>query len=127
MESRRQQIIEQYIEAYNTFDIGGMLAHAHPDLVFEHRSNGRTELRLEGADAFRRQAETARRMFRERRQTVTAWQAEGDTLTADIDYRAVLDVALPNCMRPGDLMQLKGQSCFTFDAGDRIIRIEDRS
>jgi hypothetical protein len=36
-----QQIVEQYIKAYNNFDIDGMLNKLHPAIVFKKHNSGR--------------------------------------------------------------------------------------
>lgn len=54
-----QKVIENYIQAYNQFDIEGMLTDLHEDVVFENISEGILTLRTEGIDEFHTQAEKA--------------------------------------------------------------------
>lgn len=126
MQKQHQRSVEQYIRAYNQFDIEGMLAQLHPDIVFQNISEGEVSLETKGLEAFREQAEEAQAFFSEREQTVTSWSFRQDTVTVGIRYRAVLAKDLPNGLRRGDPLQLDGESEFVFK-GDKIIRLTDRS
>ena len=67
-------MIEQYLQAYNQFDIPGMLAHLHPDIEFKNISNGEITLSLQGIEAFREQASQAAQYFRVRKQSITIYR-----------------------------------------------------
>ncbi|WP_040398032.1 nuclear transport factor 2 family protein, partial [Cesiribacter andamanensis] len=67
---KHQKSIERYINAYNAFNIAGMLAELHPDIRFQHISQGEVNLQLQGLAAFRKQAEQAAALFRQRKQTI---------------------------------------------------------
>lgn len=122
----RETIIRAYIAAYNRFDIAGMLADLHPDIHFENISDGAVNMQLDGVDAFRTQAEQAAKFFTHREQTITAIH-DGETQTeVEIDYAAVLAIDLPNGLKHGDALRLKGKSIFVF-SDDKIIRITDVS
>ena len=122
----QRQAVESYIRAYNEFDIDGMLRDLHPAVVFKNISNGETNLTLEGIDAFRKQAEQAAKLFDSREQTVTDLRINGPVVTVAIDYRAVPAADLPNRLKKGDVLELKGQSVFHFE-GERIVEIRDVS
>lgn len=122
----QQQTVENYIKAYNNFDIAGMLSTLHPDVYFENVTNGQVDLTTQGIDAFKKQAEQAKGFFHEREQTITGIQFSGDTVTVQIDYRGVLAGDLPNGMKAGDTLKLRGKSTFVFK-DSRIARIKDES
>lgn len=61
-----QKIIENYIDAYNIFDIDRMLSNMHDDIKFENISNGGINLTTNGIEAFKSQAEQAKQLFKER-------------------------------------------------------------
>lgn len=126
MNPLRQQVIQAYLDAYNRFDVAGMLAPLHPALVFQHYSGAQLTLETRGIEAFWQQAETATTYFSARRQTPTAWRFEGAQVVVEVAYVATLAVDLPNGMRAGEVLELSGQSVFTFD-GEQIIGITDRS
>ena len=121
-----KQLVEAYIEAYNRFDVAGMLAPLHEDVVFRNVSGGEVTLTTTGKAAFRQQAEQATRYFSQRKQRVTDWQVSGPRVEVAIDYSAVAAIELPNGLQPGDALQLQGRSVFEIEDG-QIISIEDLS
>jgi len=120
----REQVIQDYIHAYNRFDIDGMLRHCAETIIFEHIANGSVALSLSGLTALRLQAEQASQLFAERQQTVLSFHHEAETTEVDIAYTATLATDLPNGMKQGDRLQLTGKSVFTF-SGDTIICLRD--
>ena len=121
-----QQLVEAYIEAYNRFDVGGMLAPLHEDVVFRNIANGEENLTTTGKAAFQQQAEQAMQYFSEREQRVTDWLVNGQRVEVAIDYTAVAAIEFPNGLKPGDALQMQGKSVFEIKNG-QIISIEDIS
>ena len=121
-----KQLVEAYIEAYNHFDVAGMLAPLRDDVVFRNVSNGETTLTLTGREAFRQQAEQATQYFSAREQRVTDWQVNGQRVEVVIDYTAVAAIEFSNGLKPGDSLHLQGKSVFQVEDG-HIISIEDIS
>ena len=126
MKKEQKQIILDYVESYNTMDVEGMLKHMGNKVVFESMSGMDLELRLEGKEAFRQQAEKALGFFVERRQTVNSWEFNKDVVKVGITYEAVLAVDLPNGLKAGETLRLKGQSIFLFEEGT-IKKLIDKS
>lgn len=126
MQTEQKRVIEDYIQAYNRFDVDGMVQHLHPSVVFKNITNGQTGLQTEGLPAFRQQAEQAKQYFSHRRQTITAWKFSGDTVTIEIDYEGQLAIELPNGLKAGDTLRLSGQSVFVFE-GHQVIALTDKS
>ncbi|MDB5233938.1 MAG: nuclear transport factor 2 family protein [Hymenobacter sp.] len=124
--SNPKALVEAYIEAYNRFDVGGMLAGLHEDVVFRNIANGEVNLTTMGKESFREQAEQATHYFSKRTQRVTKWQVDGSRLEVAIDYNAVAAMDLPNGMKPGDMLHVFGKSVFRVESG-KIISIEDIS
>ena len=123
---QQKKMIEQYIQAYNKFDIDAMIAPLHKDIVFENFSEGIQNLRTEGIDEFKKQAEEAAKYFSTRQQTIQQWDIQIDKIIIYIEYEAILEVDLPNGMKKGDRLLLEGQSEFVF-ADAKISKIVDRS
>ncbi|GAB2699127.1 hypothetical protein GCM10011495_14540 [Hymenobacter frigidus] len=121
-----KEVVTVYIEAYNRFDVDGMLAPLHEKVVFRNIANGEVNLTTTGKGDFRGQAEQATRYFSEREQRVTHWQLADNRVEVAIDYRATVAVELLNGLKPGDTLRLQGKSVFRFDDG-KIISIEDIS
>ncbi|TPE42643.1 nuclear transport factor 2 family protein [Pontibacter mangrovi] len=125
-ETQKRQIIESYINAYNSFDVAGMVQHLHPDIVFENISEGVTNHKILGISGFRHQAEQAASYFREREQRVKSINVEDDVAEVELDYSGVVAVDLPNGLMAGETISMEGKSVFYFE-GDKIIKLQDIS
>lgn len=126
MEESQKQIIESYVNAYNNFDIDGMTQNLDENIVFENISSGKVDLRTEGLDDFKRQAESAKQYFKQRKQIIESWELSDSIVVINIDYKAILTIDLPNGLKSGDTLTLKGKSEFEFVDG-KIKRISDKS
>jgi hypothetical protein len=119
-----KEIIEIYIKSYNNFDVAGMLSNMHEDVVFENISDGKVDLSTQGINALREQAEQAKSYFSQREQRITSIRFNNDLVEIDLDYNAILAIDLPNGLRAGDKLELKGKSIFKF-IDDKIIELKD--
>jgi ketosteroid isomerase-like protein len=124
--STPEQLVAAYIDAYNRFDVEGMLAPLHDDVEFRNVANGEVNLTTNGKEAFRQQAEQATQYFSQREQRVTDWQVADNRVEVAIDYTGVAAIVFPNGLKPGDTLRLQGKSVFGFQDG-KIIFIEDIS
>ncbi len=122
----REAIIRNYIDGYNTFDIGKMLADFDVNIVFENVSNEVTNLSLKGLAAFKEQAEQSKGYFSMRKQTILSFQHKGEETEIEIDYYAILAIDFPDGLKKGDELKLKGKSIFTF-ANNKIVGLRDIS
>jgi ketosteroid isomerase-like protein len=121
-----RNIIEDYLEAYNSFEIERMVELLHQDIIFRNISNGETTTETRGIQAFRELAEQSATMFSSRRQTITDYSVIQDKVEVGIDYEGILAVDFPNGLKSGDTLQLKGKSTFEIKQG-KITLIEDYS
>ncbi len=121
-----KKIIENYIEAYNTFDIERMLQDMHENVRFENISDGEVNMVTNGIDELRNQAKKAIQLFRKREQKVLDMKFDDDRAEIHIDYKGILAVDLPDGLKAGDKIELKGKSVFTF-RDNKIIELKDLS
>ncbi|MBD3582830.1 nuclear transport factor 2 family protein [Flavobacterium selenitireducens] len=124
--SELEKIVRDYVEAYNSFDIDGMLENVYENVVFENLENGNITLLLNGADSFRQQAELSKSFFSEREQLIESLAQTNERVVIGIRYTAVLAMDFPNGMKKGERLSLSGESIFEFSDG-KIIRLTDRS
>jgi hypothetical protein len=96
---RKQEIVENYIQAYNHFDIKGMLHDLHNDIQFENISNGQANLTTHGIEEFRNQAESAKKLFKKREQKITTIKSNLNSVEVQIDYTGILAVDLPDGLK----------------------------
>jgi hypothetical protein len=122
----QEQVVQKYIDAYNAFDVDGMLKLLSPDVRFENWSGVHLTAEASGIDEFRQLAEQAKTIFSEREQRITAFKQGADYVTVGIAYRGQLAVDIPDGPRAGTVLELNGESEFAFD-GHLISRIVDRS
>ncbi|HLQ99855.1 MAG TPA: nuclear transport factor 2 family protein [Sphingobacterium sp.] len=114
MYSKREEIIRNYIEGYNTFNVTQMLQDIHPDISFRNIQNGTETFSLQGKDSFRKQAEEALAYFSKRHQEILKIEHQRQQSTIVIHYSAIAGTNLPNGIKKGTEMEFKGQSVFIF-------------
>jgi ketosteroid isomerase-like protein len=123
-EKRMKRIIDEYIRAYNKFDVDGMIINIDEDIEFKNITNGEVNAQLNGKDIFKKQLEQSNALFKKREMNITEQVINGDTVENKIDFKGVFAVDVPNGPKSGELLKLKSKSVFTFKKG-RIISIED--
>ena len=123
---QREQIIKNYIEAYNNFDVDGMVADFDETIKFENVSDGKVNLTIKGLEAFREQAEKAKMIFSTRKQTILSFNHTEKETEIDISYDAIVAMDLPNGLKKGDEVKLQGKSIFKFLDG-KVCKLTDIS
>lgn len=124
-EEKKKAIVE-YIDAYNSFDIDGMLSFVHPEVIFQNVVDGKVTVETVGIDQLRRLAIESKSLFSFRQQDITSLSFIESRVTAAIDFEAVLAVDFPNGMKAGDSLRLAGRSEFEFIDG-KLSKITDIS
>ena len=123
-EQSRLDLIEQYLAAYNGFDIDGMMAPLHHDVEFQNLSEGTVTVSAAGKKELRKLAEQSKNLFKSRTQTILNVEDKDDRVSVDIRFEAVVAMDLPNGLKAGQTLLLQGRSEFTF-RDDKIVRIVD--
>ncbi len=121
-----KEIIDNYIKAYNSFDIDKMISDMHDNVRFENISNGELNLTTNGIADLKNQAEKAKQYFKEREQKIIDIIFSKDQVEIDIDYKGILAIDFPNGLKAGDKIELKGKSIFKFK-DNKIIEFKDIS
>ena len=103
-----------------------MLALLSPDVDFENYSDGQLTVSTSGIDKFRQLAEQSKSLFSEREQRIIQLTLDQNSATADIAYRGRLAADVPDRPTAGTVLELQGQSEFSFKDG-RISKLVDRS
>lgn len=119
-------LITNYINAYNSFDIDGMIRLLHHDLEFRNISNGAVDTETKGIEQFRTLAERSAKFFSQRRQAVKDIIMNDDRAEIEIDYEAILATDLPNGLKAGQTIKMQGKSIFQMK-DEMLIMIEDYS
>jgi ketosteroid isomerase-like protein len=122
----KRAIIDRYISVYNDFDIEGMIALVHPDVVFTNVYRGEVNATAKGVDELREMGNHSKTLFSSRYQEVTGFESFGERANVSISFKGTLAVDLPNGMKAGEVLRLKGRSEFEFRDG-KLFRITDYS
>lgn len=126
MNTDRENIIKNYIEGYNKYDINKMVSDFDDEIIFENVQNGEVNISLTGISAFRQQAEQAKSYFTTRQQTIKSFSHSDNETEVEINYTAVLAMDFPNGMKKGETLNLAGKSIFKF-FDNKIIKLTDIS
>lgn len=121
-----EAVIDNYISCYNARDIKGMLACVTDDVVFENISNTGQSMRLEGKEAMGQVAELSCNAFSYRRQRLISLIHTAGRAAAEVEFEGKAAVDLPNGIRAGETMKLRGASFFEM-RGNLLSRIADYS
>ncbi len=124
IDKNNQALINRYVQAYNAFDIEGMIKTVSDNIEFENISHGVVNAYSKGVNEFRELAEQGQFLFTSREQNITAMEEIDDQIITQISYRGVLSVDLPNGLKVGETFALEGKSIFSFKEG-KISRIQD--
>ncbi len=125
-EKQMKVILDQYIKAYNEFDVDKMVKNIHPDIEFKNIANGEINVHIQGIKTFKKQVEDSTKLLKKREMKITEQTIDGDMVKNKIDFKAVLNVDIPDGPKSGELVKLEGESVFKFKNG-KIIYIEDIS
>lgn len=121
-----KEAIQAYIEAYNSKNVEAMLALVDDEVIFENVSNSSGIITTKTKQDFEKLASQSLGYFIERKQVVRFSVMSVISAAVEIDYRAVLAQDLPNGMRAGQELQLRGVSIFEMKRG-KFTRISDYS
>ena len=119
-------VIARYIQSYNARDIDGMLDCVTDDVVFENISNAGGSMRLDGKDMMRQVAELSGNAFTYRRQRLINMVSGAGKAAAEIEFEGKAAVDLPNGVKAGETVKVRGASFFEF-RGNLLCRIADYS
>jgi|TARA_R110002020_G_scaffold83397_1_gene206732 hypothetical protein len=119
-------IIARYIASYNARDIDGMIDCVTDDVVFENISNSGQSMRLDGKDMMRQVADLSGNAFSYRRQRLVNVVTGSGKAAAEIEFEGKAAVDLPNGVRAGETVKIRGASFFEF-RGNLLCRIADYS
>lgn len=107
-------------------DVPGMLALLHEVIVFENVSNTAGITATTGRAEFEALAKQSLNIFKSRRQVIRSLTLGDRTAAAEIEYAGVLAIDLPNGLKAGDTLSLRGVTVFAF-SDSKISRISDYS
>jgi hypothetical protein len=126
MKNSRIDTVKEFIAAYNSMNLEEMFKYFHPEIEFKNISNGEINTNTKGIDEFKELAKKSLEIFRTREQRIISYIESGDTIKVEIMYHAILAIDLQNGLKPGDKLEMKGRSTYTFK-DDLITMLIDES
>jgi len=124
-EPMHEALIQAYVDAYNRFDIEGMLVTLSDDVRFEHHVADQLAVATDGKADFEKLARVGAALFASREQTVGEIREEGDLVIADVHFHGEIAEDIPDGPGAGTIIEMDGTSEFAF-AGGKISRVIDR-
>ncbi|MDR6197426.1 steroid delta-isomerase-like uncharacterized protein [Siphonobacter sp. BAB-5404] len=121
-----KELIEKYIEAYNSKNVPGMIALLEDDVLFENVSNASEGITTHTKVEFERLAVQSLAYFSERKQTIRFITESQNSIAIEIDYQATFAADFPDPTKAGQQLNLRGVSVFEIKEG-KITRISDYS
>ena len=122
----QKSLVLSYIAAYNNFDVDGMVALLHPEVVFTNVSGGEVNAEVQGIEQFRHMAIQSKKLFSSRCQRPANFDVRVDSVSVGIVYEGVLAKGVLDVGKANEVSRLKGRSEFGFRDG-KISRITDFS
>jgi hypothetical protein len=119
-------LIQSYLNAYNSFDVEGMLQLLHNDIKFRNISNGVVDIETNGIGEFQELAEQSKKVFSHRLQTINNYSITDDLVEVEINFEGTLATELPNGLKAGETIVLKGKTLFKVK-DKKLLLIEDYS
>ena len=123
----KRELIVSYLQAYNCFDLDGMIKTLSNDIEFENIRKGKLESASKGIPAFSELVSKAALVFSNRSQTILALEEKEQNICIDVEYEATLASDLymmEEGLKKGDTLTLNSRCEFSFD-DEKICRIRD--
>src|SRR5699024_9083311 len=124
MYQKRKEIIKNYIEGYNTFNIDQMLQDLHPKISYRNIRDGKEVFSLHGLNKFKKQVEEEASYFSEHHQEIKSISHSDKVTTITIKYSGTVGKDLPNGLEKGQKLESKVKSIFKFK-NNKIIELKD--
>lgn len=105
----KTEIVRNFINAYNSFDIDTMLKWLHPDVIFKNISAGEVNAQTSGINEFENLARQSSSFYKEREQEIKYLTESENTVKVELEYHAVLNSE--------EIINLKGRSEYKFRDG----------
>lgn len=123
----KRDLIVRYLQAYNCFDLDGMVQTMSTEIEIENIRKGHIESHTKGIDAFSELVSKAALVYSERSQTILELEEMGDMICINVEYKATLasDLFMNNAdLKKGETVVFNSRCEFFFEEG-KICRIRD--
>jgi len=115
-------IVQQYISAYNNFDIEKMVSLMHRDCIFESRVNNKVTLSTKGQTSFRQICNLSKKNYKFRKQVIEDFKEYENKVEVKLYFKATLAVDIPDLGKKDEQIAFETKSIFEFK-NERIYKI----
>jgi len=115
-------IVQQYISAYNNFDIEKMVSLMHRDCIFESRVNNKVTLSTKGQTSFRQICNLSKKNYKFRKQVIEDFKEYENRVEVKLYFKATLAVDIPDLGKKDEQIAFETKSIFEFK-NERIYKI----
>lgn len=123
----KRDLIVRYLQAYNCFDLDGMLTTLSDEIEIENVRKGKLESATKGIAAFSELTSKAALVFSQRTQTILELDEQEQMMCINVNYEATLaaDLYMNEAdHKKGDTLILNSRCEFTFEE-NKISRIRE--
>ena len=126
IEEKYKSIIDEYIKAYNCFDIDKMVENFCEDVVFINVSDNHMNLSCDGIEKYKDISYYAKSIFEARHLEPVHYKQEHNRVFVDIEFEGIISKDLSDEFKTGDELLLCGTTIFEFSE-DKISVLLDFS
>ncbi|MBN8828766.1 MAG: nuclear transport factor 2 family protein [Sphingobacteriia bacterium] len=131
MDVQKLDIINQYINAYNSFNIDGMLILFAENCIFETVTNSDKPVKVTGKNNLKELATTSAKYFEVREQIIRNYIISENKACIEVEFRGKLaseySLKIQGSNKNGGKVQLLGVSIFEFNSKNEIVILRDYS
>ncbi len=117
MDETNIELVNKFINAYNSYDVDAMLSLIHPEISFRNVFRGRVDVQAVGREEFKKFALRSARLFAERRQEIISLLVIQDRVIAEIKYHAIVAHNSSEGFKKGTSIDIDGKSEYSFRDG----------
>ena len=122
---KKIEIVKKFILAYNSLNVESMITYLHREIEFKNISNSIVNAHTNGIEEFKELANSSLKIFKERTQTITSYTESEDTVYVEINFRGILAIDLPNGLKIGETLTMKGKSKYVFEDNLIILLVDE--
>lgn len=123
---KQKNIIENYITAFNNFDIDKMIENLSTNITFKNTENGIITLTTNSKEEFIDISKKSMDFFKNRKIEIIDFDYVDNIVIVYYKFIAILSQDLNDKFKKGDTFNLGGKTIFTFK-NKKIIALEDFS
>ena len=107
-----KEIVQKYINAYNKFDIDGMISLMHIDCTFEMIHDNKITLKTYGKSDFRQLCILSKNNYKYRKQIIESFKEENNKVEVNLYFKATLAIDIPDLGKKDEKISFETKTIF---------------